>query len=375
MKPEVRGPKSETASTGTAAFEFEADITRASTIPSRCYTDPAFLSLEEEQVFGRTWQLVGRTAQVASTGEFFTAEIGPESIVILRDGDVLRGFHNICLHRAGPVAHGCGKRQTLQCRYHGWTYSLDGKLLRAPEMEESSGFRASDFRLMPVQVATFGPLVFANLDLAAPPLAHFLGDIPERAAQFRVEEMRWVMRKSWTIACNWKVYVDNYLEGYHIPVVHPSLNKEIDYGAYRVEPHRYWSLQHAPLRAVSAAGAADRKYVPVEEGEQAQYYWLFPNVMLNVYKGQMQTNVVLPRGHDSCEVLFEWYSAAPPADPAADPEWTKLAAFSDEIQDEDIEICVQVQKNLRSRAYDRGRYSAAREVGVHHFHSLLHEFL
>jgi choline monooxygenase len=367
MKPEARSRR-------PAAFEFEADIARASTIPSRCYTEPAFLALEEERVFGRTWQLVGRTAQVASGGEFFTAEIGPESIVVLRDGEQLRGFHNICLHRAGPVAHGCGKRQTLQCRYHGWTYSLNGQLLRAPEMEGSSGFRASDFRLLPVQVAAFGPLVFANLDPAAPSLAHFLGDIPERAARFRVDDMRWVMRKAWTIDCNWKVYVDNYLEGYHIPVVHPSLNKEIDYGAYRVEPHRYWSLQHAPLRAVGGEEQS-RTYVPSEPGEQAQYYWLFPNVMLNVYQGQMQTNVVLPLGHDRCEVVFEWYSATPPADPAADAQWAKLVAFSDEIQDEDIGICAQVQKNLKSRAYDRGRYSALREVGVHHFHSLLHEFL
>ncbi|MFI5232684.1 MAG: aromatic ring-hydroxylating dioxygenase subunit alpha, partial [Gemmatimonadales bacterium] len=190
--PEAGRPRPE-------AFEFEMDIARASTIPSRCYTDPAFLTLEEERVFGCTWQLVGRLDQVASTGEFFTAEIGPESIVVLRDGDALRGFHNICLHRAGPVAHGCGKRQTLQCRYHGWTYSLNGQLLRAPEMEESSGFRASDFRLLPVQVAAFGPLIFANLDAGAPPLAHFLGDIPERAARFSVGQMRWVMRKSWTI--------------------------------------------------------------------------------------------------------------------------------------------------------------------------------
>ena len=357
------------------AFPFEPDITRASTIPSRCYVDPAFLSLEEARVFGRTWQLVGRADQVAESGQFFTAEIGPESIVVLRDKDQLRGFHNICLHRAGPVAHGCGKRQTLQCRYHGWTYALDGQLMRAPEMEDSAGFRASDFKLMPVQVAAFGPLIFANLDPAASPLAHFLGDIPERAAKFRVEDMRWVMRKSWTIACNWKVYVDNYLEGYHIPVVHPSLNKEIDYGEYRVEPHRYWSLQHAPLKPAPAVDDGSRKYVPTADDNQAQYYWLFPNVMLNVYLGQMQTNVVLPRGQDACEVVFEWYSASPPADPATDAEWTKLVAFSDEIQDEDIEICVQVQKNLRSRAYDRGRYSAAREVGVHHFHSLLHEFL
>jgi choline monooxygenase len=187
--------------------------------------------------------------------------------------------------------------------------------------------------------------------------------------------MRYVMRKEWEIACNWKVYVDNYLEGYHLPVVHPGLHKELDYDNYKVEPRRYFSIQHAPLRAVHG-GNPDRKYDPskTDVGE-AVYVWLFPNVMLNVYMGQMQTNLVLPLGHDRCRVVFEWYSANPPADPANDREWTTLLAFSDEIQEEDIEICEAVQRNLRSRVYDRGRYSAARENGVHHFHSLLHEFL
>jgi len=358
-------------------FPFDPDIRRAATVPSRLYVDPVYAALEEEKVFGRTWQLVGRVEQVAESGQYFTAEIAREAIVVLRDGLQLRGFHNICLHRAGPVAQGCGKRNTLQCRYHGWTYRLNGELLRAPEMEGSEGFRAEEMRLMPVQVATWGPLVFANLDLKAPPLAHFLEDIPERAARFRAESMRYVMRKSWSVACNWKVYVDNYLEGYHVPVVHPGLHKELDYDQYRVEPHRYYSLQHAPLRPVQGAGAAagERRYVPADDDDSAQYYWLFPNVMLNVYQGQMQTNVVLPRGVDACEVVFEWFANDPPADAASDPAWTKLVAFSDEIQIEDIEICEQVHRNLRSRSYDRGRYSPARENGVHHFHSLLHEFL
>ena len=355
-------------------FPFDPDIARAATIPSRLYVDPVYLALEEEKVFGRTWQLVGRADQVAEHGQFFTAEIAREAIVVVRDGDALRGYHNICLHRAGPVAQGCGKRKTLQCRYHGWTYTLDGALLRAPEMEGAVGFRAEEMRLMPVQVAAWGPLVFACLDLKAPPLAHFLEDIPERAARFRAESMRWVLRKSWDVACNWKVYVDNYLEGYHLPVVHPGLHRELDYDQYRVEPHRYYSLQHAPLRPV-APHAADRAYVPQPGDDDAQYYWLFPNVMLNVYQGQMQTNVVLPRGHDRCEVVFEWFANDPPADVTADARWTRLLAFADEIQDEDVEICEQVQKNLRSRSYDRGRYSPTRENGVHHFHSLLHEFL
>jgi choline monooxygenase len=355
-------------------FQFDPNIAGASTIPARLYNDPVFLELERERIFGRTWQLVARTEQLAGKGDFVTAEIGNEAIVLVNDGTGLRGFHNICLHRAGPVAQGCGRRQTLQCRYHGWTYSLAGELVRAPEMEGVERFRPEEMRLLPVQVAQWGPLVFANLDLKASPLEHFLEDIPARAAGFHAERMRYVMRKEYQLACNWKVYVDNYLEGYHVPVVHPGLHKEIDYDQYRVEPHRYYSLQHAPLRP-APGGATDRRYVPADGAQDAQYYWLFPNLMLNVYLGMMQTNVVLPRGHDGCTVVFEWFAVAPPDDPATDPTWSRLVAFSDEIQAEDIEICEVVQRNLRSRVYDRGRYSVKRENGVHHFHSLLHEFL
>lgn len=353
-------------------FSFNRDITHAQTLPARLYTDPVYFALEEEKIFGRTWQLVGRVADLAETGSFITAEIGDEAIVLVRDGDTFRGFHNICLHRAGPVAEGCGKRQSLQCRYHGWTYRLDGSLLRAPEMEGTAGFDPEAMRLLPVQVAAWGPLLFANLDLKAPPLKEFLEGIPERTAALQPEAMQFVMRKSWMVECNWKVYVDNYLEGYHLPMVHPGLMRELDYDAYRVEPHRYWSLQHAPLRQ---GHGPERKYVPQGEGDDAQYYWLFPNVMLNIYQGQMQTNVVIPHGHNRCEVVFEWFALQPPSDAAVDPRWTSLLAFSDEIQDEDITICERVQQNLRSRVYDRGRYSALRENGVHHFHALLHEFL
>ncbi|HEX4684696.1 MAG TPA: SRPBCC family protein [Gemmatimonadaceae bacterium] len=361
----------------TSFFPFDPDIARASTIPARLYIDPVYLELERERVFAHTWQLAGRLEQVAEPGQFFTTGIGNDSIVVLRDGDRLRGFYNVCLHRAGPVAHGCGKRQTLQCKYHGWTYSLQGELLRAPEMEGVERFTPAEMRLRPVAVDTWGPLIFVNLDGKAPPLADMLEDIPQRVAPFGCESMRYVMRKEYELACNWKVYVDNYLEGYHIPVVHPSLHKEIDYDSYRTEPRRYSSIQHAPLRPVAGSGAPDeRKYDPSKtDVAEAVYGWIFPNIMLNVYMGQMQTNVVLPIAHDRTVVVFEWYATNPPADPATDPRWARLVAFSDEIQDEDVEICETVQRNLRSRVYDRGRYSARRENGVHHFHSLLHEFL
>jgi len=356
-------------------FPFDPNIERAATVPARVYNDPVFLELERERIFARSWQLVGRVDDVREHGQFFTAQVGNDPIVILRDGDTLRGFYNVCLHRAGPVASGCGKRNTLQCRYHGWTYALDGTLKRAPEMEGVQRFSPDEMHLVPVQVATWGPLVLVNVDGKAPPLLDVLEDLPARLAPFHCESMQWVMRKEWEIACNWKIYVDNYLEGYHVPVVHPGLHKELDYDNYVVEPRRYFSIQHAPLRPVEGSGA-ERRYDPsAATVPEAVYAWLFPNMMLNVYLGQMQTNVVIPLGHDRCKVVFEWYAEDPPANAASDPSWTKLLAFSDEIQDEDIAICEIVQRNLRSRVYDRGRYSAKRENGVHHFHSLLHEFL
>ena len=356
-------------------FPFDPDITKAATIPARLYNDPVYLELERERVFAHSWQLAGRTEQLAERGDFITAEIGDDSIVVVRDGDTLRGFYNVCLHRAGPVAQGCGRRQTLQCRYHGWTYNLQGGLLHAPEMEGVQDFHPADMHLRPVAVATWGPLVFVNLDGKAPPLAEVLEDIPQRVAPFHCESMRYVMRKEYDLACNWKVYVDNYLEGYHVPVVHPGLHKELDYDNYRVEPHRYFSFQFAPLRPVPGPESERRYVAAAGEAPDVFYVWLFPNIMLNVYLGQMQTNVVIPLAHDRTKVVFEWYAANPPADPATDERWSRLVAFSDEIQDEDIEICETVQHNLRSRVYDRGRYSAKRENGVHHFHSLLHEFL
>ena len=354
-------------------FPFDLNIERASTIPARLYTDPVVLALEQERVFGRTWQLVTHLAQLSAHGAFVTVEVADESIVVLRDGDRLRAFHNVCLHRAGPVASGCGRRHTLQCKYHGWTYGLDGSLLRTPGMEDARNFDAAEMHLIPVQVAAWGPLVFVNLDPKAPPLAHFLEDLPDRVAFDAATTYTRVDRREYEVACNWKVYVDNYLEGYHIPLVHPALHKELDDKRYRVEPKRYYSIQHAPLRG-AAPDDAGRLYRPDGAHASADYFWLFPNMMLNVYFGQLQTNLVIPRGPDHTLVVFEWFTLDDSVDPAGD-DWARRVAFSDAVQDEDRAICEVVQRNLRSRVYDRGRYAPAHEQGVHHFHALLHEFL
>ena len=230
-----------------------------------------------------------------------------EPLVVTRGTDgVLRAFYNVCRHRAGNVAAGKGNRKSLQCRYHGWTYALDGRLMTTPEFEGVEDFDKTCYGLHPVRVETWGPFVFVNLDPDAAPLAATLGVILDETAHIPLAEMRPVERRDYVIDCNWKVYIDNYLEGYHLPIAHPGLYRELDYENYKVETHRYHSRQLAPLRPVTGSGAG-RRYAEVRPDEEVLYYWVFPNFMVNIYPDNMSSNIILPLGHDKTLTIFEWY--------------------------------------------------------------------
>lgn len=360
-------------------FTPESDLARAWTLPARWYTDPDLLPLEKEQIFFRTWQWVGSRSLVQRVGDFFTYDLHGEPLVITRAQDgTLRGYFNVCLHRAGPVAAGKGNRKSLQCRYHGWTYALDGRLLNAPEFEGVENWNPKDYCLKPVRVAEWGPFIFVNLDGNAPPLLDVLGNIPAdvQRAGFQIDTMASIERRDYQVDCNWKVYVDNYLEGYHIPIAHPGLFREIDYDQYCVETFRYYSAQHAPIRPLPANGipGRDRRYLRAEGEQQALYYWVFPNLMLNFYPDNMQINIIVPIDAEHTLTIFEWYFNQP----GSGEGWESMQqsiAFSDEVQREDMEICNTVQRNLRSRAYSQGRFSVKRENGVHHFQQLVAEHL
>jgi choline monooxygenase len=355
-----------------AEHDFESNISSASTPPSRWYHDPAVLEAEYDTVFARTWQLVGRTDQVASPGSYFTATVGREPVVVVRsDERTLRAFSNVCRHRAGPVASGSGVCRTLRCGYHGWTYGLDGGLLNTPEFEGIECFEKAEHGLPEFRVDTWAGLVFVNLDPDCEPLRDYLGGLVDWAEGRDLTEFKPAERKDWHVDCNWKTYVDNYLEGYHIPVVHPGLNREIDYARYHTETFRNYSIQHSPVKRT---GSNRITLDASAEDPAADYFWLFPNLMINVYPDNYSTNLIVPLGPERTLTVFEWFFRDPDA-PSSKESLRRTVEFSDEIQLEDIAICEAVQRGLRSRTYSTGRYSPKRENGVHHFHQLVANFL
>lgn len=333
----------------------------AVTLPAYAYADPAFHAFEMQAIFARSWQFIGRADQVKNSGDHLVADIAGKPLIAVRGGDgVLRGFFNVCKHRAGPLALANGNARFLQCRYHGWIYTLEGRLRATHEMQEAEGFEPSGICLDPVHVAEWQGLVFAAINDPGVTLAMLLSGIAERIAPLELPALRFHTRVAYELRCNWKAYVDNYLEGYHLPYVHPKLNKLLDYRNYTTHTAEWHSWQQSPL----SGGAG------LYAGGEAQYYFVFPNLMLNILPGRLQVNQVIPVSERSCRVLFDYYYADTESETAK--QWiADDMQFSDEVQREDIAICERVQQGLESGAYQAGRLSPKREAGVHHFQELI----
>ncbi len=346
------------------SFDPNLPLDRAHTIPSAWYFDPDLAELEQRTVFAG-WQAVGRLDQLDGPGAYLTAEIAGEPVAVLRDeAGTLRAFHNVCRHRAAPVlCEPCGTTTKLRCRYHGWTYDLSGRLRGAPEFEGVADFRREDFELIPMIVDTWGPTVWVHPESAALRLADFLHPLPDRT-NADIGGLKWHSRRSYELACNWKVYVDNFLDGgYHVNTIHPGLSGVLDYGRYRTEVFPNTNVQISPLKRA----AKDTVEGVVRIGDIANYWWVFPNFMVNLYAGVMDTNLVLPLGPERCRVEFDFYFAED-----ASKEFVQQSiAVAEQVQREDAGICEDVQRGLRSRSFSTGRFSVRRENGGYHFHQLL----
>jgi len=284
----------------------QAVLSKASTPPSSWYTDPRFFAVEHRTVFHTSWQFLGRSDQVRDPGQFITCEIGGDPILVIRGSDsILRGFFNVCRdHAAAVITQRDGQAKNLRCPYHGWSYDLTGALVHTPEFSGVANFDRSANGLVPVQIAEWHGWVFVKPDAGGPTLRDDLGnDLLERFERLHLKQYSWFERRSYLLNCNWKVFVDNYLDGgYHVPQIHGGLASVLDYSQYTVETGERYCLQSSPI--LSEKGEAQTR--AVRKGKRANYFWIYPNFMINIYSEVMVTNMIIPCIVDNTEVVFDY---------------------------------------------------------------------
>ncbi|KAK9269209.1 hypothetical protein L1049_000979 [Liquidambar formosana] len=294
-------------------FNPKIPIKEALTPPSSWYTEPSFLALELERVFYRGWQAIGYTEQIKDPHDFFTGRLGNVEYVVCRDDNgKIHAFHNVCRHHASLLAYGSGQKSCFVCPYHGWTYGLDGPLLKATRITGIQNFNVNEFGLIPLKVATWGPFVLLNLDKEILPQQEadnsmvgneWLGSCSEILSINGIDSsLSYVCRREYTIECNWKVFCDNYLDGgYHVPYAHKGLASGLKLQSYSTLMYEKVSIQKCEVGSVESEDDFDRL------GSKALYAFIYPNFMINRYGPWMDTNLVLPLGPSKCRVVFDYF--------------------------------------------------------------------
>ena len=346
-------------------------LARGATLPFDWYTDPELLRLEQERIFRRAWQYVGHAGQLAEPASFFTSAAGLVPIVVTRTReDELKAFVNVCRHRGFQVAQGEGKRETLQCAYHAWTYGLDGQLRAAPRADREPDFDPAELSLLPVQVDAWGPFVFVNPDRSAPPLAEALGRLPELLAEVvDVEALTFHHRASSELETNWKVACENFLECYHCATAHPSFSKVVDVSpdSYRLEAEGLFSSQFGPVRATAAPSYSSG------EVQRSQFHFLWPNVGINVFPGRTNLSIgpIYPVGTERTARFLDYFFGA-----GVDEAWiAELLELDAQVGREDTALVEGVQRGLRSGALNHGNLMVSSEPLIQHFQRLTYEAL
>ena len=336
------------------------DIAVAETLPGSFYGDHAIFERMRERVFARTWQWLGTLDDVAQPESLAPRTLLPglidEPLLLARDAQgTVRCMSNVCTHRGNILVGAPCQAKQIRCGYHSRRFDLAGRMTFMPEFREARDFPRAADDLPQVAFGGWAGQAFASLDPAAP-LEAFLADARASVASDPVDSLTHdpTRDREFDVKAHWALYVENYLEGFHIPFVHAALNEVVDYGAYASELHRYSNLQLAHDKQGRVA---------------ARYWWVFPNLMLNFYPWGLSLNVVEPQGIDRTRILFRSF--------VWDESRLDRGAGSglDRVEAEDEAIVEAVARGVRSRLYARGRYSPSRERGVHHFHRLLGEFL
>ena len=339
------------------------------TLPWGWYSDPAVLELERDRIFRRSWQYVGHTGEVAEPASFAATWVGDVPVVLVRDHeDTLRAFLNVCRHRGSIICDGSGRRETLQCPYHAWTYGLDGRLITAPRAKREGGIESPELGLVQLRLDTWGPLVFVNPDPDAAPLEEFLDGMPERIADAGIDldALRFLQRSESDLECNWKVSAENFLECYHCPTAHPGFSAVMDVSvdSYLLETSGGRMTQHGPPRP-GTRGAYD----PTGEVERGQFHLLFPGTVINVMPGRPNLSIgpIVPSAPEKTYRFLDYFVAAD-----ADEAWIEESlAFDAQVGAEDRVLIERVQAGMHVGLIEDGRLLPESEQLIAHFQALV----
>jgi choline monooxygenase len=354
-------------------FNPTTPIEEAITPPSSWYLKPEIYELECEKVFKNNWLGIASDNGLNNEGDYFTGEMIDQPFIILKNKTCeIKAFYNVCSHHASQVANGCGSSAELVCPYHGWTYNLDGNLIKSTSMKGIKNFRVKENGLKSIALRNLGNILFLNLNKQTDKTDESWDDFREISLPFinalekfnfdpTFSDLKFVARKQYKINCNWKVFVDNYCDGgYHVPYAHKNLNSSLDLNTYKSEIYNKCSIQST----FSSSNNYDGRI-----GNRAIYTYIYPNIMFNRYGSWLDINVVIPHSEKECTILIEWFLCK---NFIHDTDFIeKSLKASEEIQKEDVFLCENVMKGIKSDAYDCGRYVPSKESPAYHFHQEL----
>jgi len=356
-------------------YHIDPDIRKASTLPSEFYRDENIFQTLKDKAFCRFWHLIGENdiVKIPKQVHPFTLLEGflNEPLLLTRDlNDTIHCLSNVCTHRGNILIENPDNVRLLQCRYHGRRFELDGCFKSMPECEDAINFPTGADNLSNIPFGTWNKFLFTSL-YPAVNFEDIFKIIDKRMEGVKLNEFIYEPMRSrdYLIKANWALYTENYLEGFHIPFVHNSLNAVIDYGSYSTELYDYCNLQLAIAKPGEECFKLHETSPDYGNEVAAYYWWIFPNMMLNFYPWGLSINIVKPIEVNLTKVSFLTYiNDASKLDKGA-------GSGLDKVEREDEVIVEMVQKGMQSRFYNRGRYSPKREPGVHHFHRLLVKYL
>lgn len=353
----------------------DPDIAKASTIPSEFYTSKEWFEIAKEKIFGKTWQFCISTEDLNTSRQLIPFTLLPglldEPLLFAKDDqDTIRCLSNVCTHRGKILVEEPCTAHKIKCAYHGRRFNFCGELLHMPEFELTKNFPSNNDNLSQIPTGILEPFLFVSLSPAIP-FHEVFAEIKERLFWLPMERMHLDKQRSkdYLVKAHWALYCENYLEALHIPFVHPSLRKAIDCNTYTTELFRYFNLQLALASPDEISFDLPKESQDYGKQVAAYYFWIFPNTMLNFYPWGCSVNVVKPLGPELTQVSFLSFVL----------DSSKLGKGAggelDQVEQEDEAVVESVQKGIKSRYYDAGRFSPTKELGTHHFQRLLCEFL